>query len=116
MRTKAHRYGAVVTGTFTNLTDVVGVTGDFEGGMVLASAIVAATPGVGQYITVAFAVDGAVQSQAMGGWQSGGSLQVAFTWLLRVPQGRHRISVRFGTSVAPIASSTAELSVAELNA
>jgi hypothetical protein len=35
---------------------------------------------------------------------------------VRVPQGRHRVSVLFLTNATPIASSMADLSVAELNA
>lgn len=117
MRAKAHAYKAKVgPATFTSSTECIGLTGDFEGGLVLASVVVLANPGVGGWVSLNYAVDGVTQGLNPGAYQSGGSLQVAYTYLLRVPQGRHRINVYFGTSGTPIPSCQAELSVTELNA
>jgi hypothetical protein len=119
MRTKAHRYGASVpSATFTNGTEIIGVTGDFEGGFVQANAYVFGVPGVGGYVGARFLVDGVTQGPLTSVYQSaaGGTAVVVHAMSLRIPQGRHRVSVLFNTNAAPLASSSAELSVAELNA
>lgn len=116
MRTKAHRYGMSASGTFTNGTDVVGVTGDFEGGFIQANAFVYGIPGAGQQMSAAFKIDGVTQGFGLAMTQSGSSLGFVHTTTLRIPQGRHRVSVYFTSSVAPLASCTADLNVAELNA
>jgi hypothetical protein len=117
VRTKAHRYSAnVPAATFTNGTDVIGVTGDFEGGFVQATTQMSASPGAGQWISAQFRIDGVLQGPATGVWQTGTWLNLVHVVMLRVPPGRHRISVAFGSAVAPIANCAADLSVAELNA
>jgi hypothetical protein len=117
MRTKAHRYSATVAAaTFTNGTDCISLTGDFDGGYVLATVKVSALPGAGQSITAQFRVDGVDQVPNLGVFQSGSYVNLIHVATLRVPQGRHRIAVLFGSSVAPIAGCAADLSVAELNA
>jgi hypothetical protein len=117
MRTKAHRYSASVpASTFTTGTDVIGLTGDFDGGFVQASTVVFAVPGAGNWINAQFKLDGVLQGPTMYAYQSGGNVAISHTVTLRVPQGRHRIAVQFGTGGAPLPSSTADLSVAELNA
>jgi hypothetical protein len=117
MRTKAHRYSAAVpASTFTSGTDVIGVTGDFDGGSVQANVQLIGAPAVGNYFIAQFKVDGVTQGPQASAYASGASLSLVHAATLRVPQGRHRISVLFQTSAAPIASCTAELSVAELNA
>jgi hypothetical protein len=117
MRTKAHRYSASVpSATFTTGTDVIGVTGDFEGGFVLATVKLSALIGAGQFITAQFAVDGVAQGPNVGFYQSGGFVNAVHVLPIRVPQGRHRISVLYTSSAGPAASSAADLNVAELNA
>jgi hypothetical protein len=117
MRTKTHRYSAnVPAATFTNGTDVIGLTGDFDGGFVQANVHVFAVPGASQYISGQFKVDGVAQGPVAYAYQSASSASLVHAVTLRVPQGRHRISVLFGTPSAPIASSAADMSVAELNA
>lgn len=117
MRSKAHRYGAYIgAATFTHNTDVVGVTGDFEGGFVQASTFMNGVLAVGQYMGASFKVDGVVQGPQMAIYQSGSSVSVAYTTTLRVPQGRHRVSVLFQTNATPVANCAVDLSVAELNA
>lgn len=116
MRAKAHQYSTHVQGTFTNGTDVIGITGDFDGGFVLACVALYANVGSGGYESAAFKVDGVVQGQGAALGQVSVVNTLTYTALLRVPQGRHRISVAFGTAAAPVASATADLSVAELPA
>jgi multisubunit Na+/H+ antiporter MnhB subunit len=116
MRTKAHRYSATVpAATFTDGTDCIGITGDFDGGLVLATVVVAVNAGA-NWVGVRFKVDGVPQGPTQGNYQYGGSMCAIHAWTLRVPQGRHRISVYFGTTSPPIPSGAADLSVAELNA
>jgi hypothetical protein len=117
VRTKAHRYSATVpASTFTSNTDVIGVTGDFDGGFIQANVTVTAAGSAGIYITAQFKVDGVVQGpQAAMVWVTG-NIVLVHAVTVRVPQGRHRVSVLFLTNATPIASSMADLSVAELNA
>jgi hypothetical protein len=120
MRTKAHRYSAsVASATFTAGTPVIGVTGDFDGGFVQANVMVGGLNlgAAGQWMTVQFLVDGVGQAPTTAIYQQAtGTATVVAAATLRVPQGRHRISVLWNSSAAPVASATAELSVAELNA
>jgi hypothetical protein len=117
MRSKAHRYSATVfAATFTTNTDVIGVTGDFDGGFVQANAVVTATGSAGIYVVAQFKVDGVAQGPQAALYWTAGNIVVIHAVTLRVPQGRHRISVLFTTNASPIASSSADMSVAELNA
>jgi hypothetical protein len=117
MRTKAHRYSATVpAATFTSGTEVVGVTGDFDGGSVQANTVISTNLGVGQWMTAQFRIDGVSQGPNASIYQSGATASVVHAMILRVPQGRHRVSVYFVSSVAPVSSCSADLSVAELNA
>lgn len=102
------------TRTFTNAEEILTINEEFSGAPVVASVFIAAIPGLGGWITAYFTVDGVLQGQNPGIYQSGGSLQFMHSWILAVPPGMHKVTVVFGTSAAPIASCIAELVLTEL--
>lgn len=118
MRTKARRYQATLNSfTQPNGSDAIGITGDFEGGFVTATASLSTNVGAGGYVSAIFRVDGIPQGNSPAVWQNGANLSVVITEILRVPPGRHRISLQAGTGVSfPAGGTNAQMSVAELAA
>jgi hypothetical protein len=100
-------------------SEIVGVTGDFEGGWVQVNVSAMMTIGAGQWFTLNLQVDGANVTPANypGWYQSGGNVSGTLTATVRVPNGRHRIGARIAAGAAPVAGSgNAMIDVVELAA
>jgi hypothetical protein len=116
MRTKS---GILYRTSVNNVSMVNGVlttiTGDFNGGQVLVTAVLsAAIPGVGGWATLGLNIDGVAFGQQAGNYQSGGNLGLTFTGIVRILPGKHRVGVLFQSSLNPCPITGLDLSVVEL--
>lgn len=116
MRSKYRRYQVTAASITLNAgSDQVGITADFEGGFVLVVASLSTNVGVGQWATTQVKVDGMVQGAGGAAWQPGQNLQVPTSEIVRVPQGRHRISLVTSAGVPfPAGGSNIVFTVAEM--
>lgn len=107
MRTPRKNWSAL-RGAFVfsaNNMEVLGISADFSGGFVIASGVVsAAAPGAGGWVGLLFQVDGVNMGQtSLGNYQATGASNIGVEQAvrLRVPQGRHRVSLLMTSGSAP---------------
>ena len=97
MRSKYRRYQVTVASITLNQpngSDQVGITADFEGGFVLAASFTYQLMLVlEEWATIHVKVDGIAQGAVQQLANMDRILQVPNSEIVRVPQGRHRISL-----------------------
>jgi len=104
VRTKGGRRYTTTIGsaTFAVNAEGIGISGEFDGGWALVTGWLTANVGAGQWINVMVMVDGVLTTaNAPGAYQSGASVTGWISEVVRVPNGRHRIGLRFGAGVTP---------------
>ena len=104
MRTKSSRWASSRGAfTFTPSMELVGITADFAGGFVRVDAIAQeVNPTATNWAALQVMVDGVSQGPARIVWQGTGqgNVQVSLNHSVRVPPGRHRVSVLLTSSNA----------------